>query len=190
MSMQGIHFLGLDNARSRLRDVENRYEEASVRLDEAIKLGDLRENSEYDIAKELSRKLTAEMDELSSAILLPVVRSSDNVPTIEEGSVVEVTVHSVTKSPIPVGSPEFDALKQGEPAFRGTLMFGATLSVHELIADNALSTDTPIGKYILGKQSGDYNVPVLAGFANITVRKLSSDTTTEQLYCSLGGVRL
>lgn len=186
MESKGVHFMALDSAKHRLAAVEEEYKEVARQLDEAVKMGDLRENSEYDAAKEAMSRVVRVRDELQPVVTMPVVRSNDNISVIEEGSVVRLNVWSITPSPITPGSPEFEALKQsGSCDFDGIMMFGATLEVHELMADKALASDTPIGKFILGKQPGDYSVPVPAGHANITVQKLPSQTSVEELYCNL-----
>lgn len=185
MAVNGVHFMALDKARSRLAATEEEYRKASHQLDEAIKMGDLRENAEYDAAKAAVARIAKERDELVPVTAMPVVKSNDNISIVEEGSVVHVVIHSITPSPVKPDSPEFKALKEKEPAFEGVLMYGATLNIHELLVDNALAVDTPIGQFILGKQPGDYSVAVPAGFANITVEKLSADTNPEELFCKV-----
>lgn len=181
----GIHFMALDGIRSRLAETEQEYQQASQQLDEALKMGDLRENAEYDMAKSTLSRVAMLRDELSPALTMAPVKSNDNVRVIEEGSIIELTVWSLTPNPLPTTSPRFQELKQGEPEFKGILMFGATLRIHELLTDKALATDTAVGRFIVGKQPGDYSVPVPGGFANITVEKLQSTTGREELYCEM-----
>lgn len=186
MESKGVHFMALDSAKQRLATVEEEYKEVARQLDEAVKMGDLRENSEYDAAKEAMSRVVRVRDELQPVVTMPVVKSNDNISVIEEGSVVQLSVWSITPSPVTPGSAEFESLKQsGVCAFEGIMMFGATLEVHELLVDKALASDTPIGKFILGKQPGDYSIPVPAGYANITATKLTNKTAVENLYCKL-----
>lgn len=185
MSTNGVHFLAFDKAKARLAETEEEYKAASQQLDEALKMGDLRENAEYDVAKDAVARIARMRDELSPVVTMPVVRSNDNVSIIEEGSVVHLIVHSITPTPVKPGSDEFEAAKNGAAEFEGVLMFGATLNIHELLVDNALAADTPIGRFLVGRQPGDYSVPVPAGYANITATKLSSKTTVGDLYCKM-----
>lgn len=185
MANNGVHFMAVEKARARLSESELEYSEARQQLDEAIKMGDLRESSEYDAAKAAVARIAKERDALQPVLLMPVVRANDNIPIITEGSVVEVVIYSVTNAPVEPGTDQFMQEKNKDPLFRGILMYGATLEVHELLADKALSSDTPIGKFLLGKQPGDYSVAVPAGFANISVNKLSTNTKVSELYCEV-----
>lgn len=183
---EGIHFLLLQDTKKQLAETEVAYNEARNQLEEAIKMGDLRENSEYDAAKEAVARIVALRDELSPVMTMSTIRSNDNVSVIEEGSILHLTIYNVTSSPVNPGTAEFEALKaSGTYAFDSKIMFGGTLDIHELLSDKALAADTPIGRFILGKQPGDYTVPVPAGHANLTVEKLPTTTTTEELYCDL-----
>lgn len=185
MATNGVHFMALDKARSRLAATEEEYKAASKQLDEAIKMGDLKENAEYDAAKASVAKIAKERDELMPVTVMPVVRSNDNISIIEEGSIIHLVIYSITQLPVKPGTSEFQTIKSQTPVFDGVLMYGATLRLHELLVDNALASDTPVGEFILGKQPGDYSIAVPAGFANVTVEKLKSDTKPEELYCKL-----
>ena len=185
MSTKGIHFMALSSAKQRLAANEQEMKIKARELDEAIKLRDLRENSEYDEARNAIRKLTKERDALIPVLGMPVIASSDALSTIEEGSIVKIVVYSVTPTPVTPGSAAFAELKTHKPAFEGVLMYGATLPIHELLQDKALSVDTPVGRYLLGKQPGDYSIPVRGGFSNVSAEKLSSKTPSESLYCKL-----
>ena len=187
MAVEGVHYLALSKAKDRYAATEAEFAVAKQRLDEAIKLGDLSENAEYDTAKSAVNRLSRELDELSPVVTMSPVHANEAVSIIEEGSVVEVIIHSITHNPVPPGSAAFGEAKEGTPAFKGHIMFGASLSFHELLNDHILAASTPVGKYILGKQPGDYSVPVPAGFANLSVRKLEGRVKTEDLYCTLGG---
>lgn len=185
MASKGVHFMALDSAKARLAASEGEYKQASQQLEEAVKMGDLRENAEYDIAKAAVQRVARERDALTPVITMPLVKSNDNISIIEEGSVIHLVIHNITPAPVSPGTKEFEELKSCQPAFEGTLMYGATLDIHELLTDSALSTDTAIGTSIYGKQPGDYSVAVPAGFANLTVEKLLSSTKLEELGCKL-----
>ena len=183
MAVNGVHFLARDNVRDRLAQVEREYVEATQAMDEVLKHGDLRESGDYDILKANIGRLTRERDELIPVLGMEAVRSNDAINLIEEGSIVKLDVWSVTKSPVDPGSAAFIELKKGTPAFSGVLMYGAALNIHELLQDKILSMDAPVSQFLLGKKSGDYSVAVPAGFSNISVEKLPSTITVEELYC-------
>ena len=185
MGSVGIHFMALPIVKERLVHNEEELKAAKEDLAAAAKFGDLRENSEYDNAKTDVRRLNIERGQLIDAVGMPVVKSPDNLRIIEEGSVVSIRVYSITPAPIVSGSKEFEELKKSEPIFEGVLMYGATLSIHELLRDNALSENTPVGKFIYGKTSGDYSVPVKGNFVNVSVEKLPSGTDPSSLYTKL-----
>lgn len=182
MENRCVHFMALDTAKRRLAETEAEYHDASARLDEALKMGDLRENSEYEAARSTVQRIAMERDQLMPVLMYPVVRANDNISMIEEGSIVHIRVWSVTPSPVAAGSREFEEIKQHAPVFDGVLMFGGTLEYQELLKDNALSCDTPIGAFLLSKHPGDYSIQVPGGFANVTVEKLPASTHEEDLY--------
>lgn len=185
MAVNGVHFLAVDRGKARLTELDAEYAQVSSQLDEAIKMGDLRENAEYEIAKSQVQRITRERESLAGIMMMPIVRANDNIRVIEEGCIVRVTVWDVLATPVTPGSPEFTKLKEGEPSFRGILMYGATLAFQDLLTDKALSVDTPVGKYLLGKQSGDYSIVVPGGFACVTAEKLKNSTAAEELYCEI-----
>lgn len=183
----GVHYLALNNAKQRLTVKTKEMDAARVQLDEALKMGDLRENSEYDAARTSVNKLLVELDQLNRVSTMQAVRSADGVDIIQEGSVIDLVIYSLTSTPLVTDSEEFEELKKKTPEFHGVLGFGATLEFHELLTDKLLSVDTPIGKFLKDKQSGDYSVSVPAGFVNLTVTKLdTSSIKQEDLYCKLG----
>lgn len=185
MATNGVHFMAIEKARERLAASEGEYISAVQQLDEAIKMGDLRESSEYDAAKAAVARIAKERDALQPVLSMPVIKANDNIPAIAEGSIVHIKIYSVTSEPVTPSTPQFEQEKQKPVVFEGVLMYGATLEIHELMADKALSASTPIGKFLLGKQPGDYSVAVPAGFANISVEKLSSNTKASELFCEV-----
>ena len=182
-----VHFLALAGAQAKLAETEQEYKRASQQLDEAIKLGDLRENSEYEAAKASVQRIANERDLLSPVLQLPVVKAPDGLDVLQEGAVIKLTVHNVTPSPVTPGTAEFEELQKAPPSFEGILMFGGTLEHQELMADCALDVSTPVGMFLTGKRPGSYSVQVPAGFANITVVKLKSEIPEGGLYakCAL-----
>ncbi len=189
MATDGIHYLVLNKAKARYSEVQDELVTARQQLAEAVEMGDLRENSEYDSAKTQVSKLVRESEELQPVMTMQAVRANDGITVIKEGSVVEISIYQLTKTPVRVGTAEFEELKKLPPVFHGVLAFGAALSFHELLVDNILHTETPVGKFLLGKKPGDYSVPVTGGFSNLTVSKVFNVEDANELFCEIGGVR-
>lgn len=188
MREKGVHYLALSDVRKRLDKNAEDYKVAAVQLTEALKMGDLRENSEYDSAKESMGRIVAERDMLTPVLQLPVVKANDNVSIIEEGCVLDIKVFKVIPSPVNVNSDAFTQLTSATPAFEGKVMFGGTLPMQELLTDAALGSDTPIGTFLLGKRSGSYCIRVPGGFSPVLVKKLRSDEfEPEELGCTYHG---
>lgn len=185
MAEKGVHYLAYSNIRQRLEKNAEELESATVQLQEALKLGDLRENSEYDAAKDLMGKVTKERDMLVPVLSMPQVRANDSASIFEEGCVILLKVFNMTPEPMETRGDAFAKMMETtEPIFEGTLMYGGTLPIQELLADAALSVDTPIGGYLLGKQSGAYSIQVPGGFANIYAKKLrSTEFKPEDISC-------
>lgn len=185
MSEKGVHYLAYSSIRQRIEKNAVELSDASVQLQEALKLGDLRENSEYDAAKDLMSKITKERDMLSPVLSMPQIRANDSASIFEEGCVIDLKVYNMTPGPMDTRSEKFaDMMKTSVPIFEGILMYGGTLPIQELLVDSALSVDTPIGKFLLGKQPGAYSIQVPGGFANIYVRKLrTAEVKFEDLHC-------
>lgn len=188
MRERGVHYLALSDIRKRLDKNAEDYNVAAVQLTEALKLGDLRENSEYDTAKESMGRIVAERDMLTPVLQLPVVKANDNVSIIEEGCVLDIKVYKAIPSPVSVNSDTFRQLTSVTPAFEGKVMFGGTLPMQELLVDAALGADTPIGAFLLGKRSGPYCIRVPGGFSPVIVKKLRSDEfDVDELGCVYNG---
>lgn len=185
MAGRKIHFRALTSSRQRLHEIEGELVKATEELDETIKKGDLRENSDYDNAKANVSRLMREHEELQEAVSLESVRSSDDVDVIEEGSIIELTVYDVSKTPYSANQRLFEAAKEKKPAFHGIIMFGGALVNHVILKDNIISITSPVGKFLNGKISGDYSVPVPDGFTNLTVTKLYSLTPEEEFRCEM-----
>lgn len=189
MAESGVHYLAKANILERIEKNASEYERVSQQLQEAVKMGDLSENSEYDAAKEASAKVRREREMLLPVLTMPIVKSNDNVAAFEEGCVVDIQVYNTTEKPLDPNSQEFSALiSASKPVFYGKVMLGGTLPIMELLVDAALSVDTPIGAYLLGKQSGRYSIQVPGGFAPVVVRKLkSTEFTPDEIGCTYEG---
>lgn len=189
MAEKGVHYLAYDAIKERISANAEEYEQASSELQEAIAMGDLRENSEYDAAKEHLGRVTRERDMLLPVLSMPQVRANDSASIFEEGCVVELRVYNMTPEPMdPRGDAFQNMIKTVTPVFEGKLMLGGTLPIQELLADAALDTATPIGGYLLGKQSGNYSIQVPGGFANVSAKKLKTvEFTKEDIACVFRG---
>lgn len=185
MAEKGVHYLAYTSIRQRLEENAKEVATASEQLQEALKMGDLRENSEYDAAKERMGKVTKERDMLTPVLSMPQVRANDSASIFEEGCVMELKVFSMTPEPLEPRSEAFNKMMATtQPIFEGVLMYGGTLPIQELLTDSALSIDTPIGSYLLGKQSGPYSIQVPGGFANVYAKKLrSTEFKLEDIHC-------
>lgn len=177
-----IHYLALERAKARLSVVEQEFLVAKQERDEALSFGDVSENEELQSVKMRLGRLAREREILAPITTMIAVRTNDAIAIVDEGAVVEVIIHAITGTPVAVGTPEFKALKEKEPAFRGHLMYGRVPNSYSLVDDCALSETSPIGKFIMGKQPGDYSVPVPAGFANISIQKIRNVQSTEDLF--------
>lgn len=185
MAEKGVHYLAYSTIRQRLEDNAKELEQASMQLQEALKLGDLSENSEYDAAKDRMSRVTKERDMLAPVLAMSQVKANDSASIFEEGCVIQLKVFNMTSGPMDPRSDAFARLmRETEPIFEGTLMYGGTLPIQELLTDAALSVETPIGGFLLGKQSGAYSIQVPGGFANIYAKKLkSTEFTMEDISC-------
>ncbi len=176
MAGQMIHHLAYSGIEKRIQELKAEREVASVQLQEALSLGDLSENSEYDAAKEAMGRVVKELDSLVPSLSYPQVKANPNARVIEEGCVIDLTVYSVTQGP-----RTLQDVAEEKPVFKGMLMFGGVVQGIDLLRDHALSAETPVGKAILGKQGGFYAVPVPGGHANLVVEKVMHEVTTEEL---------
>ncbi len=185
----GVHYLALSKIKEMLKANEEEYKQASAQLQEAIKMGDLRENSEYDAAKESMGKIMRDREMLLPVLSMPVIKSSDSVNIFEPGCVLDLKVYGTTAEPIPPNSNQFkDIMSENSPVFEGIVMLGGTLPIQELLVDSALDIKTPVGKFLLGKQSGCYTVPVMDEFVIVSAKRLkSTEFSPEDIGCSYNG---
>ena len=158
--------------KEQLADAQKELDEKLVQLNEAIKLGDLSESSEYDMSKESVRKLQRLVEELQPVLEMSTIQINEHSDIIEVGCIIELTIYSVFKSPIRQGDLKYTEALKSTPSFKGILIYGGALPVHTLIQDKVLSENTPIGKAINGAKQGDYIVKVPAGYAVINVQKV------------------
>lgn len=189
MDAKGVHYLSYSAIKERVAQNAKEYDEASQELQEAIALGDLSENSEYDAAKDHLGRVTRERDILVPVLSMPQVRANDSASIFEEGCVILLKLYNVTPEPMDPRSDAFARMaKETTPVFEGTLLLGGVLPIQELLTDAALATDTPIGGFLLGKQAGNYSIQVPGGFANIFAKKLkTTEFKKEDIGCVYRG---
>ena len=112
-----------------------RSDEVAEMIKVARGFGDLRENSEYDEAKNEQGKLYSRISELENILLHAVILEEGDMPTgqVTIGSTVTVTATQggVSRSFKIVGSQEADAM-------------------HGIISE-----DSPFGKALMGRKEGD-----------------------------------
>ncbi len=108
---------------------------ASRAIAEAREKGDLKENAEYDAAKEAQGILEAKMAQLEGQLSIARIVDASEIDTSKVSILTKVTITNVaTKKTVTyqiVGEKEAD-LKQGK-----------------------ISSSSPIGKGLLGKQKGE-----------------------------------
>jgi transcription elongation factor GreA len=126
---------------------------ASRAIAEAREKGDLKENAEYDAAKEAQGLLEAKIKQLEGVIATARIVSEDNIDTSKVSILTKVTVTNLgTKKTVTyqiVSEKEAD-LKAGK-----------------------ISVTSPIGKGLLGKTVGDVaEVQVPAGLLKFRIEKI------------------
>lgn len=129
------------NEKRNLLDMLSKEAEKTLEdLKHARELGDLRENSEYDAAREKYSTLSNDMAQLSDMLENCEIVQDDNTPVIKIGS--EVTVVELDDSNNKVGKKRTFTVRQN----------GDTVIQH------VLSTTSPLGKAVLGKNSGVFEI--------------------------------
>lgn len=150
MTLEGVNRL---NQELDQRKVEQRTEIAE-RIKVALSFGDLSENSEYDEAKQAQAENEARIAELED--LLKNVRVIDD----EDISTSVVTVGSKVMLKSDEGSETYTLVSPQE----------------EDILENKISTDSPVGRAILGKRRNQVvTVTTPAGQFKYKVTKISKD---------------
>lgn len=176
MAEMKIHYLAYSNIEGKIAALKEERQQISVQLNEALAMGDLRENSEYDAAKEAMARVVKELDALIPSLGYSQARANLNARVIEEGSVIDLCIYSVSPAPM-----ERERAEKEQPIFKGRLLYGGVVPGIDLLRDHALDVNTPVGRCILGKQAGFYSTVVPGGHANFYVEKVREEMTPEQI---------
>lgn len=176
MAEMKIHYLAYSRVEKRISALKEEHAQTSVQLQEALAMGDLRENSEYDAAKEAMGRIVKELDALTPSLGYPQAKANPNARVIEEGCVVALTIYSVSDVPL-----KKEQAEREEPIFNGRLMYGGVVPGLDLLRDHALDIGTPVGAAINGKQNGYLSVAVPGGYSNLHVEKVMEEVTVDQL---------
>ncbi|MNM90662.1 transcription elongation factor GreA [compost metagenome] len=121
-------------AEDKLLRVNKDIKRLGKELEEAAALGDRSENAEYDSAKAALSEARTEKARLEELLKYEIVEY-DKSASITEGSIIKVSSPALKKERL--------------------LMIAST---GDAIIDGVLSTDTPLGRMILGGFSGEYTV--------------------------------
>lgn len=189
-----IHYKFVGDLVEQLAKTEDKLQIAVEELKKAMSYGDLRENSEYDIARSNHLKLLNEKEKILSLLESPVLHSKSN-DIIEPGSIIllkvfgpykEITTDITNESSLRMLSfkdntiiPETPQPKAQEPNFYGVLLFGGLPDIYDFRIGKTLNVESPIGKFINGKPSGEYTIQVPDGFVNVQVTKLKNLKSTD-----------
>ena len=142
-------------ARKKLEDeIRLLQKELTTELPRALKIalamGDLRENAEYQAAKERQEFVRARLGQLTKRLSDLAMINLENIPRdrISLGSTVVL----------------FDIEKEEQVTYK------LVITEDSNAADGAISTTSPIGRSLLGKQEGDeVNVKIPAGARNFEI---------------------
>ena len=132
---------GLDKLKKELEHLETvERRNVAEKIAEALKFGDLRENSEYHDAKDEQAALESRILELSSKIKNAEVVSNVSKDQISVGSVVEIE--------------EISTKEKHKYSIVG--------SMEANVFENLISNESPLGSSLIGKKKGDtvkFNAP-------------------------------
>jgi transcription elongation factor GreA len=141
---------GYDEILSELAELKEKHQPAVDRVALARSYGDLSENAEYQAAREDLSFLVARIEELENVLA--------------QAKIIKPRGQSVVK----VGSKV--TLKHG----RKTVEYQVVTAWEADPTENKISSDSPLGKALLGKKQGDkLSVEVPAGIQEYEVLKVS-----------------
>ena len=146
---------GLEQLEQELENLRTvKRTEVKERLKEAIALGDLSENSEYDDAKNEQAFMEGRILELEKMIR--------NAKVIEDGQMQEGTI--TVGSLVTVKDIEFDEITE----------YRLVGTVEADPMNNRISNESPVGRALLGHKAGDIiDVEVPAGVIQLEIIEIS-----------------
>lgn len=148
---------GLKKLEDELQDLKVvRRKEVAQKIKEAREQGDLSENAEYDAAKDEQRDIEARIEEIEKILKNAEVADddADNKGAANIGSIVTVL------------DMEFDE----------EIEFKLVGSTEAKSLENKISNESPLGKALIGKQTGDIvEVDTLAGVTKYKVLNVARD---------------
>lgn len=131
-----------------------RRKEVAERIKEAISFGDLSENAEYDAAKNEQAQLEERINKLENMVRKAVIIAESDIDSkiVNIGS--KVTVY------------DYDFEEEVEY----TIVGSAEADPYE----NKISNESPVGKALLGKSTGDiFEVQVPSGVSKMEIKGVS-----------------
>lgn len=142
---------GLEKLKRELADMKTvRRRELADRLEKAKELGDLRENADYQEAKEELAMLESRIVEFDDAVRRAVVIAAGGSDAVSIGSTVRVTYDDKEKTFTIVGSTEAEPTK------------------------GRISNESPLGQALIGKKIGDTaELKVPAGLIRYTIAAIN-----------------
>lgn len=145
---------GLEQLQQELETQRARRTEIAQRLKEAIALGDLSENSEYDDAKNEQAFMEGRILELEKMIRNAKVIEDD----VQQEGVISVG------SLVKVKDIEFDEINE----------YRLVGTVEADPMNNRISNESPVGRALLGHRAGDViDVEVPAGIIKLEILEIS-----------------
>jgi transcription elongation factor GreA len=108
---------------------------ASAAIAEAREKGDLKENAEYDAAKEAQGHLEDKIKQLEAAIATTRILSEDSIDTSKVGILTTVTITNM--------------------GLKKTFTYKLVSESEANIKEQKISITSPIGKGLIGKKVGD-----------------------------------
>ncbi len=132
-------------------------EEFHVELPRALKVarehGDLSENAEYDAAKERQGYVNARLGQLKKRLAELSMVNFDNIPQGKVSFGSQVTLYDLEKE--------------------DKVVYKLVMSEEADVAKGLISTSSPIGRALMGKEEGDeVNVETPGGLKNFEITKL------------------
>lgn len=138
-------------------EIKSLEEELHIELPKALKVarehGDLSENAEYDAAKERQGYVNARLGQLKKRLAELSMINFDKIPQGKVSLGSEVTLYDVEKD--------------------NEVVYKLVMSEEADVAKGLISTTSPIGRALMGKEEGDeVDVQTPGGLKNFEITKL------------------